>query len=55
MNDPFPNEDWLTGTPCCEPRQVHLILKPSTCAVRRGVPAVRLKRDGRSAPRGGGR
>src|SRR5690242_1448217 len=29
-----------------------LILKPSTCAVRRGVPAVRLQRDGRSAPRG---
>ncbi len=71
----FPNEDWLTDTPRCEPRQVvapnrrqqrraalvnerrsptcvHLILKPSTCAVRRGVPAVRLQRNGRSAPRG---
>ena len=75
MKDPFPNEDWLTGTPRCEPTQVvapnrrqqrraalanergsrtcvHLIVKPSTCAVRRGVPAVRLQRDGRSAPRG---
>ena len=34
------------------PTCVHLILKPSTCAVRRGVPAVRLQRDERSAPRG---
>jgi hypothetical protein len=74
----FPNEDWLTDTPHCEPRQVvapnrrqqrraalanerrsptcvHLILKPSTCAVRRGVRAARLQLDERSAPRGGSR